>query len=134
MRIFYIFWFFFCASWGYLLPFATANNEKSIVDSVSVFPLALTVFGSMAFWTMISAKIQHEDARISLDIKPWERPLGIFVFVPVSFIFVSIWGMGFSIFLHDKGLAGSLEVFSMASGILTGAWCACHAYRHKRKA
>jgi hypothetical protein len=131
MRIFYLFWFFFCGVWGYLLPLAAAENEKSILDALVSFPVALIIFGLMAFFAMKSAKIGASDAHISLDIKPWKRPLGTFVFVPISIIFISAWGVCFSVFRHKKGLVGTIEVLAFASGLLLGTWLACRVYRNK---
>jgi hypothetical protein len=131
MRIFYLFWFFFCGVWGYLLPLAATENEKSILETLMSFPLALIGFGLMAFFAMKSAKINSSEAHIRLDIKPWKRPLGTFVFVPISFVFISVWGIGFSVFLHKKGLLGTIGVLALASGVLFGTWFACRVYRNK---
>ena len=129
MRIFYVFWFFFCAGWGFLLSSFPPDERDSVARVLLAFPVFLVIFGLLAFVALRSASLPASSARLSLGLRPWQKPLGVFAFVQITALFTSLWGIGFSLLFHHRSALQSLEVLALSLGVLAGASFACRVYR-----
>ena len=120
MKRFYIFWFFFCAGWGYLF----AQMPSAIASPVAQVPATFAV-GAISVFVLIAIEIWRAGpsrslSQPSLSLKPWNQPVGLMLFVLLTFLFSSIWGLGISVFSPSGTLLAPLYTFSLASGGLVG--------------
>lgn len=123
MRIFYIFWFFFCSGWGYL--FATFPNENAppFLQVAATFPAALATT-LVLIWLELRRLPNAEGASApSFRLKPWNRPMGMFLFVGTTFAFAGLWGTGLAWAFDLSSLATALQVMFTGLGLVVG----CHA-------
>ena len=100
-----------------------------MVNVIVTFPVAIFFLGLLAFFALRTTSVPAERARLSIDLKPWQRPLGILQFVTVTFIFSAIWGIGFSASSQNANVYYPLRVLALATGGLLGTWVACRVYR-----
>lgn len=101
MRRFYIFWFFVPAGWGYLLPKLPVSPQPLLpVALVSLAGSAITLFliSAVELWRTSPEK---KALPLSLSLKPWDLPFGLGLFILLTFLFSSVWGLAFASFFAD---------------------------------
>ncbi len=80
MRIFYIFWFFFCSGWGYLLATFPNENAPPFLQVAATFPAAFATT-LVLIWLEVSRLPNAEEASApTFRLKPWNRPMGMVLF------------------------------------------------------
>jgi hypothetical protein len=124
MKRFYVFWFFFAAGWGYLIaePLPPGFAPRSIPMAFASFPVGtLTVFLILAIelWRLGPNK---KALPPSLTLKPWTMPFGMVMFVLMTFLFASTWGILFSMLRVDGQITEPLHFFCLSVGGLVGIW------------
>ncbi len=129
MRIFYAFWFFFCAGWGYLFPSLPPQEGDSVTNVLLTLPISIIGFAALAYFSIRGARISASNARLSFDLKPWHQPIGVLQFVMITFTFVSFWAIGFSVFFYQVTPLPFFRILSLSFGGLVGVWAACRLYR-----
>lgn len=127
MRRFCPFWFVFCAVWGYVGgKFTAVNLHVAVSDMPGVFiGSAVSHFVLVLVALRVSSPSQT-GLRFSVDLKPWDDPLGVFQFVLVTFMFVGVWGILFSFFLEQANRSFALLAVSLGAGGLVGGLVATH--------
>lgn len=127
MRVFYLIWFFVCSGWGYLM--ATSTSGEAWTTQVMAFPIAICTFALLVFSELRRLDLPVEFAHLSIDLKPWQQPLGVVQFTLITFIFSAAWGLGWCLCLQGTHLDHPLNVLALSSGGLLGTWSACRMYR-----
>lgn len=129
MRRFYACWFFFCAGWGYLMAqFSSEAGGNSVLAMVGSLPagvLTLFILMSIELWRLPPGKRVPGP---SLDLKPWHLPFGIPVFVFVTFLFSSIWGLLIALAVPDSFLFYPAQMLMLSAGGLVGLKLASHVF------
>jgi hypothetical protein len=128
MRAFYVFWFFFCAGWGYLLLTFPHHEGDSLLNVLLTLVLAVLFGGIGTFFVLRSKSVSAANVGLNIDRKPWQLPLGMIQFVTITFVFSAIWGVGLSMLLPGTNVLYPLRILSLAVGGLLGAWAACRVY------
>lgn len=131
MRAFYIFWFFFCAGWGYLSATFPAEHSPSLFQAVIAFPVALAMSTALLWYELRSTPTGALASPPSLTLKPWNRPIGLALFIGLTFSFAGIWG---SVMALSFKLPSPLVAFqSLAAGAgLAGSCLVAHRlFPHK---
>jgi hypothetical protein len=72
MRIFYAFWFFICAGWGFLLSSMPIQEADTLTNIIVTFPVSLVAFAALAFISMRKATPPGNAARLNVGLKPWQ--------------------------------------------------------------
>ena len=136
MRRFYLLWFPFCSIWGYLFAtFPASVVEKTTGGSaVGLFLVCAVTFGLLIFAVLLFSSATPASARLHLDLKPWDEPLGVFQFVFVTFIFVGLWSIVLSFLLPSVRNDLGQFMLAMSSGGLVGGLVASYVYRRGRNA
>lgn len=131
MRLFYTFWFFFCSGWGYLLAGFADSDAPPLGQLVASFPLVLLTC-VVLFWLELRRLPPGQFAeRPSLKLKPWNRPTGLLLFVGLTFVFASLWGVGIAVVAHMPGLLIALHFLSLGAGTLAAIFVCRHAFPSK---
>ena len=99
------------------------------MNALVTFPVAVFFGGIVTYFGLRSKPASAANSRLSIDLKPWQHPLGIIQFVTITFIFSAIWGIGLSMLPQGTNVLYPLRMLSLASGSLLGAWAACRVYR-----
>lgn len=131
MRAFYVFWFFSCAGWGFLSATFPAEDSPSWIRVAASLPaMLLTTIG--LHW-MELRNIPHERlvSRPSLKLKPWNRPMGLAMFVGLTFLFSGIWGSGISLVSDPSHTHLSLQFLAMGAGVVGGCYVAYRLFPSK---
>lgn len=129
MKRFYGFWFFFCAGWGYLLAqFPPPNNYNSLLTVVGAF-----LGGVFTFFLLMTIEVwrtpsERRVAGPSLNLKPWNLPFGIPVFVLITFLFSSIWGVFFAILVPAMSVSHPAQCLALSTGGLIGLRLCTHVF------
>ena len=124
MKRFYVFWFFFSAGWGYLMAeaFPAAIAPRSLAMALASLPVgALTFFLLLSFelWRLGSSR---KAPRPSLALKPWNMPFGGAIFVLMTFLFASSWGVLFAVIRDNGHISEPLHYLSLSVGGLIAVW------------
>ncbi len=131
MRIFYALWFFFCSGWGYLLAGFAESDAPQWGQLALSFPLALLTC-IVLFWLELRRLPHGQFAeRPSLDLKPWNRPTGLLLFIGLTFVFTSVWGVGIAAFAQMPGLRAALHFLSLGAGTVAAVFVCRHAFPAK---
>lgn len=129
MKRFYVFWFFFCAGWGYLMAgFSPPENYNPIIMVVGSFvvgALMFFLFTAIEFWRVPNGR---KIIGPSLKLKPWSLPFGIPVFVLITFLFSSIWGLPFAILISSMSVSHPAQFLSLSTGGLLGIYLSTHVF------
>ena len=129
MKVFLVFWFFFCAGWGYIVAFLIPPGQGAF--SMAPFPSfvagALTLFMIMA--TELWRRTHQKALPPSISLKPWNMPMGLPQFILVTFFFSGLWGVFFALFLGAPSIAHPVYVLSLSSGGLVGLLLAYRVFR-----
>ncbi len=129
MKRFYLVWFFICSGWGYLMAQpAPASFAAPLRSAWVAFPAA-------AFWVFVLVAIDalrtaapRRLSRPSLSLKPWVMPAGLMLFVLLTVLFSSIWGLACAALLPAARVQMPLSLFAMSCGGVVGLWAAPHAF------
>ena len=136
MRRFYPFWFPFCALWGYLIakfPPDVAELSFTLPGAFRVFFVCCVVFGALLVAVLLLTSATPDSARLHVDLKPWDEPLGVFQFVFVTLIFAGFWGIVLAYVVPSGRSTIGLFMLSMSGGGLVGTLLASHVYRRLKK-
>ena len=130
MNKFYIFWFFFCAGWGYLASQPLGDIAFSISQAPATFLSgAISFFILFAFEIIRAGKTKRH--RPSLALKPWESyPVGLVTFILITFFFSSIWGFIFALVVNGV-ITTPIIMLSMVLGISFGGWCVLFLFKDR---
>jgi hypothetical protein len=134
MKRFYIVWFFFCAVWGYLSTQMSSAFTPAVAQASATFAV-----GAISIFVLIAIEIWRAGpsstlSQPSLSLKPWNQPVGLMLFVLLTFLFSSIWGLGISVLSPTEALLAPLYMFSLASGGLVGLSGAHRVFRSRFRA
>jgi hypothetical protein len=128
MKRFYPVWFFVCVGWGYML---SQSAPAGFVPSSSSALATLLAFPASAFWTFVLLAFEawragphHRLSPPSLKLKPWNMPTGVVLFVFITFLFASVWGLAFGAILTSASMQGPLHILALSSGGLVGLFLA----------
>jgi hypothetical protein len=134
MRTFYVFWFFFCSGWGYLLAQFQESESPTWGQVVVLFPAAF-LFSFLLVWLELRRLQGGERAqRPSLALKPWDRPTGMALFGGLTFMFASLWGVGFSVVGGMSGVRVALHFMAMGVGLVTATLASYRLYPERYSA
>lgn len=129
MRRFYVFWFFFSAGWGYLMsqrfPGVEPKTTAQIAGGLPAGALTIFLLLSLEAWRTRPQKLLPP----SVDLKPWQMPMGVTLFVLLTFLFSSFWGVLFGLLLSGSDFREPLFMLLVSAGGLTGVWGAYRAFR-----
>lgn len=116
MRFFYVVWFFFCAGWGYLIADFPESDAPPWGQVVGSFPLALLTFGGL-YWLELRRLLPGQLAQPpSLKLKPWNRPTGLMLFIGLTFVFASLWGVVIAAIGDLPGLRIAVNFLMLGAG------------------
>jgi hypothetical protein len=131
MRLFYAFWFFFCAGWGYVLAGFAESDAPSWGNLFASFPLALLTC-VVLFWLELRRLPPGQFAQLpSLRLKPWNRPTGFILFIGLTFVFTSLWGVVIAAVAHLPGLRVALHFLLLGAGTVGAVLVCRHAFPAK---
>jgi hypothetical protein len=130
MRTFYTFWFVVCSGWGAALASLPPLYESAAGTALS-FPMAIASVGLLSYLGLRRRGLPPEEARLNLDLRPWQQPIGVMQFILLTFLFSSLWGIGFVPILRSGSVLVPLRAFALALGGILGLWGACYAYRSR---
>jgi hypothetical protein len=136
MRRFYLLWFPFCSIWGYLLATFPVNIvEKTTGGSaVGLFLVCALTFGLLIFAVLLFSSATPQSARLHVDLKPWDEPLGVFQFVFVTFVFMGLWSTPLALLLPSARADLGQFILAMSTGGLVGGLLASFLYRRGKNA
>ena len=128
MKRFYVFWFFFSAGWGYLVsqPFPGVEPKALLQVAGGLLAGALTMF--MLLCVEAWRTRPHKLPRPSIDLKPWQMPTGVMLFVLVTFLFAGFWGIVFGLSLSGSDFREPAFIMLTSIGGLVGVWAAYRAF------
>ena len=98
------------------------------MNALVTFAAAILFGGIGTFFVLRSKSTSAANARLNIDLKPWQQPLGIIQFVTITFIFSAIWGIGLAMLPQGTNVLYPLRMLCLAVGGLLGAWAACRVY------
>jgi hypothetical protein len=131
MRFFYAFWFLFCAGWGYVLAGFAESDAPPWGQLVASFPLALLTCIVLFGLELRRLRLGQFAEQPSLKLKPWNRPTGFLLFIGLTFVFASVWGVGIAVLAHMPGLRVALHVLSLGAGTVASIFVCRHAFPSK---
>lgn len=67
----------------------------------------------------------------SLRLKPWNRPIGLALFIGLSFAFSGAWGTAMSLIFGLPSPLFALQFLAMGSGLSGGCFVANHFFPQK---
>ncbi|EYC52782.1 hypothetical protein AZ34_03890 [Hylemonella gracilis str. Niagara R] len=123
MRIFYMFWFFFCSGWGYLVATFPAEAAPPLSQSLVPFPVAMAMAMAFTWWESRGIKSRKLPAP-SLRLKPWDLPIGLMVFIGLTFTFTGIWGVALAIGFGLSSPTQALYFLALGLGFAIGCYTA----------
>ena len=104
---------------------AGGNSVLAMLGSLPAGVLTLFVLMAIELWRL------PPGTRVpgpSLDLKPWQLPFGIPVFVFVTFLFSSIWGLLIVLAVPDTFLFYPAQMLMLSVGGLVGLKLASHVF------
>ena len=128
MRIFYLVWFFFCIGWGYLSATFPLEQTSSLLEEASWFPVVFFSSLVMIWIELKTLPAQKLASAPSLQLKPWNRPTGMAIFIGLTFAFSGFWGV---LLWWVYGLSSphvALRFFCMGTGLVGACWAAYLAF------
>jgi hypothetical protein len=131
MPTFYAFWFFFSAGWGYLLAGFSASDAPPLGQLVGSFPLAFVTFLVLLGLELRRQPLGKYAPRPSFKLKPWNRPIGVALFCALTFVFASMWGVGFSVAMNLSGLHVAFHFLALGSGALCAIFACPYVFPSK---
>lgn len=131
MRWFYAFWFFFCSGWGYLLATFAESDGPSLGQLFASFPVALLTFVVLFGVSLYRLPLGRRVQRPSLDLKPWNQPTGFLLFLALTFVFSSFWGVGIAVAGQLSGLRVALHFLALGAGALAAIFVSRYVFPSK---
>lgn len=131
MRFFYAFWFFFCAGWGYLSATFPSEQSPHWVHAAYTFPITLAMSIGLIWLELQKLPAGKTAPRPSLQLKPWNRPLGVTLFVGLTFAFSGFWGLGLSLLFNLPSPFVAFQFFAMGAGFVGGCYLAYRLFPTK---
>ena len=96
----------------------------SLLQALAALPVsALTFFGLLALEVWRVGR-HRKLSSPSIALKPWDMPIGLFQFVFASFLFSSIWALGFALVRDGIYLAPPVQYLGMSVGGLIAIYAA----------
>ncbi|CAN5162337.1 hypothetical protein BH11PSE11_BH11PSE11_17790 [soil metagenome] len=105
--------------------------HTSFLEIGFTFLQSVIGFGLLTFLALRFPAKPVEFAHFRIERKPWDGPLGLFQFVFLTFLFVGVWGVGFSLYFALNRIDFALEILAMSTGGLFGALVAAKLYRER---
>jgi len=131
MRKFYIFWFFFCAGWGYLFAGFAESDSPPWNQIAASFPLGILSF-VVLFWFELRRLPPGQVAdQPSFNLKPWNRPTGMAFFIGITFVFAALWGIPIAILAHLPGLRTAVNALVLGIAPITAIFVCSHVFPSK---
>lgn len=122
MRSFYVFWFFACAAWGNLSATFPSEHSPTWLQMAATLPAALTT-SIVGLWLEFRRLPPGRlVARPSLKLKPWNQPMGLTIFIGLTFAFIGIWGLGMSWVFNLSSPAVAFQSFASGAGLAAGTY------------
>jgi hypothetical protein len=135
MRRFYLLWAPFCSIWGYLFAtFPTSTVERMTGKVAGLFLVCTLTFGLLIFGALLLSSAPPASARLHIDLKPWDEPLGVFQFVFVTFMLVGLWSLALSFALPSARNDLGQFILALSGGGFVGALLASAVYRRAKRA
>ena len=124
MRTFYMFWFFFCSGWGYLCASFPSENSPPLLQVAATLPVALATSLALIWMELRWRRDIKPAAGPSLKLKPWNRPIGMALFLGLTFAFAGLWGVGLAWALDLSSPATALQMMFAGLGVVIGCYAA----------
>lgn len=131
VRIFYFFWFFFCAGWGYLSATFPTQPSPSLVHAVVTFPATLAMSTGILWYELRGLPIGALASPPSLHLKPWNRPIGLALFIGLTFAFSGVWGIAMALTFVLPSPLVALHFMAMGAGLAGGCFVAHYLFPQK---
>lgn len=122
MRSFYVFWFFFCAGWGYLSATFPSDHSPPWPQVAVALPAALTLSIVILWLELRRLPTGQLATRPSLNLKPWNRPMGLSIFIGLTLAFSGFWGLGMSWAFNLPSPVVAFQFFAMGAGLTGGIY------------
>lgn len=131
MRVFYTFWFFFCAGWGYLSATFSLEDSPHWTHAASTFPIALAMSIGLIWLELRKLPLGRMTSRPSMQLKPWNRPIGLLLFVGFTFAFSGLWGLGLSFLSNLSSPGVAFQFLAMGAGTVGGCYYSFRLFPNK---
>jgi len=131
VRLFYLFWFFVCAGWGYLSATFPSQHSPSWTSAAITLPAVLVI--SVGFLWVELQKLPPGTFALppSLLLKPWNRPAGAALFIGMTFLFAGLWGAAMCLALVLPSPLVALHFFAIGLGSVAGCFAAHRLFPEK---
>ncbi|HVL57399.1 MAG TPA: hypothetical protein VM491_12910 [Burkholderiaceae bacterium] len=119
MKRFYVVWFFFCASWGYLATQFTSD----LAPPASRF-LETAALGAIctSLWLAIEMLRGIRLSVPSLSLPPWDQPVGLMLFGFLTFLFSGLWGLLLARMMQGAEIQMSVYACALSIGALAALY------------
>jgi len=134
MRIFYAIWFFVCILWGHLMAEPVPEVATPASASPAVFVAGLVSFFALLVFEAWRRPPDNKPSRPSINLRPWDEPTGMFIFIFTTFLFSACWGMGIALLLPLKSIDMPAFVLALSAGALVGIHVAYRVFPHQFRA
>ena len=128
MRLFYAIWFFVCSGWGYQVATPPAPHNPGALLLVAALPIALATSVGLVWLELRRLPAGSIAKSPSLSLKPWNLPAGLVLFVGLTFLFSSVWGICLSVLLPLPGLEFAIYLFLLSAGLVGGVFASRYAF------
>lgn len=109
-------------------PFPNAPDTRTLLMALASFPLGALSFLLLFLIELWRLGPTDKFPRPSLSLKPWNLRMGLPIFVLMTFLFSSLWGIVFALAKNNGCVAEPLHLFMMSTGGLAGIWGAYRAF------
>ena len=96
-----------------------------------MFPVALAMSLALLWWEVQKLPSGRVLSRPSLQLKPWNRPIGQVLFIGLTFAFSGFWGLVLSVSFELSSPGIALQFFAMGAGLAGGCICAWRLFPSK---
>jgi hypothetical protein len=131
MRVFYVFWFFFCAGWGYLSATFPSEHSADWLRAATALPAAFATSVGLLWLDLRKLPAGTLAMRPTLRLKPWNRPIGLVLFIGLTFAFTGFWGIWMSLIANLSSPGVALQTLAMGTGLTGGCYVACLIFPNK---
>lgn len=131
MRKFYVFWFFFCAGWGFGMSGFPESDALPWGQLAASFPIGVLSFVVMLWFELRQLPPGRFADQPSLSLKPWNRPTGMLLFGGLSFVFASLWGVAIAVVADLPGLRVALQFLSLGASVVAAIFVCRYAFPSK---
>jgi hypothetical protein len=131
MRSFYVFWFFFCAGWGYLSAAFPTEHSPLWPQAAAALPAALIMSIVILWLELRRLPTGRLATRPSLNLKPWNRPMGLAIFIGLTFAFSGFWGLSMYWVFNLPSPNVAFQFFAMGAGLTGGSYAIYRIFPEK---